>query len=149
MGSVALDSSVLIGLCRREDAHHDAVRAEIAAARVRDDSYVLPASVLSEILVGGYRNGTAAELRRRIVGLFGPVRVLDEQVALVAAELRSQNGSLRLPDALVIATGIVDDAVVLTCDHRLGAIDPRIQVIGREDRPPSPPRAGPPAASPG
>lgn len=149
MGSVALDSSVVIGLFRSDDVHHDAARTEVAAARIREDGYVLPASVLSEALVGGYRNGTAAELRRRIVGLFGPVRVLDEQVALVAAELRGEHRSLRLPDALVIATAIVEDAVVLTCDQRLGDIDPRVQVIGGRARPPSPPRAAPAQASRG
>ncbi len=130
MGAIALDASVVIGLFRQDDAHHDTARTEVAAARIREDSYVLPASVLSEALVGGYRNGTAAELRRRIVGLFGPVRVLDEQVAMVAAELRSRHRSLRLPDALVIATGVVDDAIVLTCDQRLAAVDQRVQVIG-------------------
>ncbi|MBW0118087.1 type II toxin-antitoxin system VapC family toxin [Pseudonocardia abyssalis] len=130
MGSIALDSSVVIALFRRDDAHHEAVRTEIAAARTREDVYVLPASVLSEAMVGAYRNATATELRRRIVGLFGPVRALDEQVALAAAELRGEHRSLRLPDAVVVATGIVDDAVVLTCDRRLAGVDPRVQVIG-------------------
>lgn len=130
MGAVTLDTSVVIGFFRFADAHHAAADAELAAARVRDDDFVLPASVLSEAMVGGYRNGTAAEMRRRIIGLFGPVRPADEEVALRAAELRSQHGSLRLPDALVIATGMVDDAVVLTCDRRLAGVDPRVQVIG-------------------
>jgi predicted nucleic acid-binding protein len=129
VGAIAIDASVLIGLFRREDTHHESARAEISAARVREDTYVLPMSVLSEVMVGAYRTGTAAELHRRIVGLFGPVRVLDEEVALAAAELRNRHRSLRLPDALVIATGIVDDAVVLTCDERLGEIDERVQVL--------------------
>lgn len=129
MGSVALDSSVVIALFRRNDLHHEVARTEIAAARTREDTYVLPASVLSEALVGAYRNATATELGRSIVGLFGPVRVLDEEVALVAAELRGEHRSLRLPDALVVATGIVDDATVLTCDRRLADVDPRVRVI--------------------
>ena len=130
MGAIALDSSVVIGLFRPADAHHHPVQAELGAARVRGDTFVLPASVLSESMVGGYRKGTATDMRRRIVGLFGPVRVLDEEVALTAAELRGRHRSLRLPDALVIATGIVDDAVVLTCDKRLAAVDPRVQIVG-------------------
>jgi len=38
-------------------------------------------------------------------------------------------GLFRLPDALVIATGIVDDATVLTCDKRLADVDSRVQVV--------------------
>jgi predicted nucleic acid-binding protein len=130
VGAVALDTSVVIGLFRPADAHHLSAQAALAATRARADDFVLPASVLSEALVGGYRNGTATEMRRRIVGLFGPVRVVDEQVALQAAELRQRHRSLRLPEALVIATGIVDNAVVLTCDRRLADVDPRVQVVG-------------------
>ncbi len=130
MGAVTLDASVVIGFLLADDAHHAASHAQLGAARVRGDAFVLPASVLSECMVGGYRNGTAPELRRRIVGLFGPVRLLDEEVALVAAELRTDHRSLRLSDALVIATGIVDKTTVLTCDKRLAAVDSRVQVIG-------------------
>lgn len=130
MGAVALDASVVIGLFRPDDAHHETARAELAAARRREDVFVLPASVLSEAMVGGYCNGTAPEMRRRIVGLFGPVRAIDEAVALAAAHLRARHRSLRLPDALVVATGIVDEAVVLTCDGRLADVDPRVQVVG-------------------
>ena len=130
MGAIALDSSVVIGLFRPDDTHHRSVQTELGAAHIRGDTFVLPASVLSESMVGGYRNGTAADMRRRIVGLFGPVRVLDEEVALAAAELRGRHRSLRLPDALVIATGVVEDAVVLTCDKRLAAVDQRVQVVG-------------------
>jgi predicted nucleic acid-binding protein len=130
MGAVTLDASVLIGFLLPDDAHHRPARTELSAARVRGDAFVLPASVLSESMVGGYRNGTAPELRRRIVGLFGPVRPLDEEIALVAAELRVGHRSLRLPDALVIATGIVDKTIVLTCDKRLASVDARVQVIG-------------------
>jgi predicted nucleic acid-binding protein len=130
MGTVALDASVVIGLFRAEDAHHHSTRSELAAARIRGDTFTLPASVLSEAMVGGYRNGTATELHRRIIGLFGPVRLPDEEIALKAAELRARHRSLRLPDALVIATGVVDNAMVLTCDKRLAAVDPRVQVVG-------------------
>jgi len=130
MGALALDASVVIGFLLSDDAHHDVARAEVSAARVRGDTFVLPASVLSESMVGGYRNGTAPDLRRRIVGLFGPVRPLDEEIALTAAEVRAEHRSLRLPDALVIATAVVDEAVVLTCDKRLGSVGPRVQVLG-------------------
>ncbi|MBA2323029.1 MAG: PIN domain-containing protein [Pseudonocardiales bacterium] len=129
MGKVTLDANVVIGLFRPADAHHNAVRTELAAARERADDFILPASVLSEAMVGGYRHGTEAEMRRRILGLFGPARSVDEDVALTAAELRAGHHSLRLPDALVIATGIIENATVLTCDRRLGTVHKSVRVI--------------------
>jgi hypothetical protein len=52
---------------------------------------------------------------------------------MAAAELRAQHRSLRLPDALVIATGIVDDAsVILTGDARWDGIDKRVELLGTD-----------------
>lgn len=132
MGAVVVDSSVVIGFIKPEDAQHEAAVAEIRAARIREDVLVLPATVLAESLVASYRAGPdiAEQMRRDLTAFFGAVRPVDERVAAVSARLRSSVRSLRLPDALVIATGVVDDAIVLTCDQRLGNIDPRVQVIG-------------------
>jgi len=69
------------------------------------------------------------DLIRRILGLFGEERVVDRAVARAAAQLRASHRQVRLPDALVVATGTVDGATVLTCDKGLAAIDPRVQVI--------------------
>jgi predicted nucleic acid-binding protein len=129
VGAVALDSSVVIGLLRADDVHHTGARDAVAEARLAGSVFVLPAITLAEAMVGAYRAGTAADRRRRILALFGPVRPVDEQIALAAAALRARHRHLRLSDALVIATGIVADAEVLTCDQRLGGIDPRVRVL--------------------
>ncbi|HVL84135.1 MAG TPA: PIN domain-containing protein [Pseudonocardia sp.] len=129
MGAVALDASILIAFLEPADTHHARAVSELRAVRTRGDEFVLPISVLSEVMVGGYRNGTAPELFRSLAGLFGPARRPDEAIALKAAELRARRSSLRLPDAFVIATGIVDNATVLTCDLRLAGVDPRVQVL--------------------
>ena len=82
---------------------------------------VLPGSALAEVLVGPSRRGaqavaTVRELIARVPFEVGP---LDEPVAVAAADLRARHKSLRLPDALVIATAVVRDAdVVLTTDRR-------------------------------
>ena len=122
----------MIGLIEPGDAHHKHAYTAIADARLGGAEFIVPVSVLSEVMVGAYRNGTATERHHDIVGLFGPARPLDKTAALVAAELRSRHGSLRLPDALVIATGIVTDAAVLTCDRRLARVDDRVEVIGAD-----------------
>ena len=132
MGAVVLDSSVVIGFFDAQDAHHAGAAAEIRAVRLRDDDFVLPATVLAESLVGIRRDGPAAtEVRRRdLVAFFGDVRPVDEEVAVISSELRHRHRSLRLPDALVVATAIVEDGVMLTCDRLLGTVDPRVQVVG-------------------
>lgn len=130
MGAIVLDSSVVIGLFEPRDAHHESASTAITDAHVAGDQFILPTSVLSEVMVGAYRDGIAATKLRIISGLFGPAHPTDEQVALAAAELRSRHRSLRPPDALVIATGIVADAAVLTCDKRLAGVDRRVQVVG-------------------
>lgn len=132
MGALTLDASVVIGLLQPDDAHHASTRAALADARLRGERFVLPASVLSEAMVGGYRLSTAVDRQRRIIGLFGSVRPIDGAVALAAAEIRARHRSLRLPDALVVATGVVEEAAVLTCDRRLADVDPRVRVIGAD-----------------
>lgn len=131
MGTLVLDSTVIIGFTRPDDANHVVARSEIRAAADRGDMLVLPATVLSESLVAAHRVGPAmaAEMRQVLTAFFGPERVVDGDVADRAAALRAAHRSLRLPDALVVATAIVDDAVALTCDKRLGSIDPRVHVL--------------------
>lgn len=132
MGALVLDSSVVIGLFEPRDAHHQSASSAIIDARAAGAQFVLPSSVLSEVMVGAYRNGVAAIKHRIITGLFGPALPPSEEVALAAAELRSRHRSLRLPDALVIATGVVAHAGVLTCDRGLATVDQRVQVIGAD-----------------
>jgi predicted nucleic acid-binding protein len=131
MGAIVVDASIVIGHFDARDAHHPAIERELAEAWARGDDYVLPASVLAESMVGRFRRepATAQERRDTTIQLFGDVRVVDEGVAIEAARLRADRPGLRLPDALVIATGIVDDAAVLTCDARWAAVDKRVRVV--------------------
>jgi PIN domain nuclease of toxin-antitoxin system len=131
MGAVVVDTSIVIGHFDSRDAHHPSVERVLAEAWARGDDYVLPASVLAESMVGRFRRDPATALQQRdvTIALFGDVRVVDEDVAIEAARLRAAQPALRLPDALVIATGIVDDAAVLTCDARWAAVDRRVRVV--------------------
>jgi predicted nucleic acid-binding protein len=76
------------------------------------DQLAMSASALAECMVGPARRGAAAiavvdELVDRL-----PVAVvaLGREVTREAARLRARHRSLRLPDALVIATAVVDGA---------------------------------------
>jgi predicted nucleic acid-binding protein len=121
MALIHLDAGVLIGFLDGNDAHHDASRATIAGALDRVDRLATAASALAECLVGPARRGEDAvaivhDLVRRL-----PIEVvsLDVEIATAAARLRARHRSLRLPDALVIATASVADADrLVTTDRR-------------------------------
>jgi predicted nucleic acid-binding protein len=133
VGAVVLDSSVLLALLDVDDALRAAVVDVVTDHHAQGGQFQVPASVLAEVLVAESRRGRSEVDRRRqtIRHLFGPTRVVDDDIAVVAAALRAEHKSLRLPDALVISTGIVDDAdAVLTADKRWTKVDKRIQVIG-------------------
>ena len=131
MGAVVIDANVVIAAAEPGDALHGSAVETLRSARLAGDEFILPASVLAEALVRAYRIGddvgTANE--RDLVGLFGPVRIIDQDVVSATARLRGRHRALRMADAFVIATGIVDRAITLTYDRRLGSIDPSVRVL--------------------
>lgn len=132
MGTVVLDASVMLALLDPEDALHEAATGALRAHRAGGDRFVLPASVLAEVLVGVARLGDDELEQRRgqIVAAFGAPAVLDESVAVAAARLHARHRSLRLPDAVVLATTHVLGAeAVLTGDKRWERLDARVKLV--------------------
>ena len=133
MGAVVLDSSVVIALFDPADAHHAASTVVVGAVWDAEDDVIMPASVLSEVMVAAYRHDPASAVVRleALDAAFGPPRAVDREVAVRAAELRGRHRGLRLPDALVLAVGQVDEVDrVLTADKRWVAVDGRVEVVG-------------------
>lgn len=133
MGAVIFDAGVVIGLFDAQDVHHQDAHQALQAARLGDQPILLPASALSEILIGAARLGERAFQigRDRTMAAVDGVPPVDSAVALAAARLRADHRSLRLPDALVIATGQALDAdAVVTADRSWSHYDRRVQVIG-------------------
>lgn len=121
MGLTVLDAGVVIGLLDASDSHHSGARNAIAAAQSRSDRLVLPVSAYAETLVEPYRRGEGSGeiVDRFLDGLAIAIEPIDRAVASAAAELRAAHRSLRLPDALVIATAIAIHADrLLTTDTR-------------------------------
>lgn len=127
MGVALLDTSIVIGALNRDDALH-----EIAgqAVRTERDRHALAISALTytEILVGPLRaGGQAVEVVERFAA---QVRIVDlsPAIARLAAELRATRG-LKLPDAVIVATGLRLEAdVIMTADARWKGI-PRVVVV--------------------
>ena len=132
MGLTVLDAGMVIGVLDGADIHHDAARRLLAAAVANGDSLAVPASVYAELLVGPARRGTAA--RRAVDAFLGDlpadVEPITRQSAARAAELRATHGPrLRLPDALVVATGIHLKADrILTTDRRWPKLPIKVEV---------------------
>lgn len=141
MGTVVLDTSVILALFDPDDAlHHPAVEA-VRRHHAAGARFVLPAIVLAELLVGTARLGDEElEVRQRqITATFGSPIPVDEVIAVAAARLRALHRFLRLPDALVLATANIATAeVVLTGDKKWHALDPRVELIGLDPDPGEP-----------
>lgn len=129
MGTVVLDSSVLLGVADADDALH---LASVAALRERQqEDFVVPASVFAEIMVGALRLGerTAQRIEDMVDDLASTVQPIDREIAREAAAIRARRPGIRLPDALVLATGAVLDAEVLTADKRWREEPGRVTVL--------------------
>lgn len=132
MGTVVLDASVVLALFDPQDSLHEPASTAARRCRGRGDEFILPASVLAEVLVGAARRGEAAltVTHQRTVAAFGSPCPAGEEVAVAAARRRARHRALRLPDALVLATADAAGAdIVLTGDKRWAGMDERVQVI--------------------
>ncbi len=128
MALIVLDASVLIAHLDPTDALHR--RAVVALQTVAADDLVLPASALAETLVAPARRGRLTEVRDAIERMLIRIQPLTDAMAQDAARLRAAHRSLRLPDALVIATGNdLDAAAVLTSDRKWARLSPRTRLI--------------------
>ncbi len=132
MATAVLDTSVVVALLSPTDRLHDAATKAVADLELSGAAFALPTLVYAEVLVGVLRRDRAsAEALDRFLGVAIDQLVdLTREVATAAARLRADNVALRLPDAVVIGTGQVLDAVVLTGDRQWARYDGRVQVVG-------------------
>ena len=128
MALIVLDASVVIAHLDPADALH--ARAVSALTAVSGDDLVLPASALAETLVSPARRGRLADARAAIDALLIGIAPLTDTIAEGAAGLRAAHRTLRLPDALVLATGDHLDADgVLTADRKWARLSSRTRTI--------------------
>ena len=119
MDPLILDASVLIGLLDTADSHHDRAVDEVDRADRAEHQLLTPASAYGEALIAFARAGRINDARDAIAGMGITVVPLTAPIAERAAELRARHDSLRLPDALVLATAHEHDGALLTYDERL------------------------------
>jgi predicted nucleic acid-binding protein len=129
MGLSVVDTSVLVAFLETTDSHHEAAVRELTRARA-SHTLVIPTVVYAEVLVGPCRLGQKPEaIADRFLSRVGGIETVSVAIARRAARVRATTG-LKLPDALVIATGQELDAdEVLTADRRWQRLDRRVRVI--------------------
>lgn len=132
MATAVLDTSVVVALLSPTDRLHDAATKAVADLELSGAAFALPTLVYAEVLVGVLRRERAsAEALDRFLGVaIDQLVELTREIATAAAQLRAGDPALRLPDAIVIGTGQVLDAAVLTGDRQWARYDGRVQVVG-------------------
>jgi hypothetical protein len=126
--AVVLDSDAVVGFLDREDALHNAADSAIRDL-IREQRLLVSAVTYAEVLTGA-RLGHHDEDRVRgfFAQLISEVLPVDLAVADAAAELRSRLGSLRMPDALILATAETNPDVdlIVTGDTKV----PKVPELG-------------------
>jgi len=125
MAAVALDADVVIAFLDASDDQHERAVEELRPRLAAGDDLLLSASVYAEVMVRPLQRGTDATVDEFLDGIGATVVSIDRATARRAAHLRTQHRSLRLPDALSLATAIESHAELLTLDHRLRRISKR------------------------
>jgi predicted nucleic acid-binding protein len=121
---------VLIGFLDENDAHHVRAVRELRPWLAAGNTLLLPATVFSELLVGPARLGVHERVEAFVDEAGMEVVPVNRSIARRAAHLRATVQSLRLPDALVIATAVEREASLLTLDERLQRIVERLVTSG-------------------
>lgn len=134
MGLTVLDAGVIIAVLDGDDAHHGVAREALHDVLERGHRLALPASAYAEIMVGPLRRGrdAATTVDAFIDALPAIIEPATRDIARAAAALRARHGrSLRLPDALVLATAQVLGADgVLTTDTGWPDTGMAVRVVG-------------------
>ena len=118
--AVVLDSDAVIGFLDEDDALHRAADAEIRKL-LGEQRLLVSAVTYAEVLTGA-KLGHHPE--KQVAGFFAELISemipVDVAVAEQAADFRAQLKSLRMPDALILASAQIDPEIdlVVTGDER-------------------------------
>ncbi len=127
MAPVALDADVLIAFLDSGDAQHQRAVKELRTKMAAGERLLLAASVYAEVMVRPLERGTDAKVEEFLLAAKVVVIDVDRPLARRAARLRARHRSLRLGDALSLATALQNGAQLLTFDQRLRRVAAREQ----------------------
>jgi predicted nucleic acid-binding protein len=123
---VALDADIVIAFLDPGDHQHAAAVAELRPRLAAGDELLVGATVYAETIVRPRQQGTHATVDQFLDSAGIAVVAIDRAIALRAAALRADHPSLRLPDAMSLATAIATDSTLLTLDKKLRQLAKRV-----------------------
>ncbi len=117
---ILLDSTVIVGFLDADDALHEPAVArlrEVLGTRPLVASVISYAEVMTGVSLGHHTHSATEGFFDELLSELLPV---DRPVAARAATLRSAHSALKMPDALILATGEVHPEIdtVLCADAR-------------------------------
>jgi predicted nucleic acid-binding protein len=124
---VALDADIVTAFLDPGDEQHATAVAELRPRLAAGDELLAAATVYAESIVRPLQQGTDATVDEFFDAAGISIVPIDRTVARRAAVLRAEHQSLRLPDAMSLATAIVTDSALLTLDKKLRQIARRVQ----------------------
>jgi predicted nucleic acid-binding protein len=117
MGIALLDSNTVIGFLDADDRLHEVADAAVRAA-ASEHVFAVSVVTVAELLTGAKLGHHDERTVRRFFAQTVSRRIpLDEPAAERAAELRAAQKTLKMPDALILATADLNADVVLTGDE--------------------------------
>ncbi|GII83598.1 hypothetical protein Ssi03_15880 [Sphaerisporangium siamense] len=133
MPTVMLDTNIVAGLLDPGDALHEGALDAVRRWEGRAASFAISVITWSELRVGAVRRGPMAEkaLAEFRSAAVDRIVAVDEAVAESAALLRARDLTLRMPDALIIATAREAGAeALLSGDQKfLGAAPDLVELV--------------------
>lgn len=122
--AVVLDSDAVAGFLDRDDALHEAADAAIRDV-IGEHQLFASAETYAEVLTGArLGHHDEAAVSGFFAELISAILPVDAVVADRAAELRSRSRSLRMPDALILASADTEASVeiVVTGDQQIAKV---------------------------
>jgi predicted nucleic acid-binding protein len=125
MARVALDADIVIAFLDPSDAQHQRVVETLGAHLAAGDELLAAATVYAEVMIRPLQHGTDAKVDEFLGAIGAHIIEVGRPLARRAAELRARHSSLRLPDAVSLATALLSDAELLTLDRGLQRVADR------------------------
>lgn len=119
MARVALDADVVIAFLDAGDGQHERAVDLLRPLFGEGAEIVIGASVYAEVMVRPLARGVGDRVDEFLDAVGATVVAIDRELARRAAGLRARHRSLRLPDALALATALGAGADLVTLDQRL------------------------------
>ncbi len=122
MASIVLDADVLIGFLDPADVQHERAVELTRPWLTGEHELHMGAGAYAEILIRPLRGHTDARVDAFLDAANVQIVTIDRALARSAAKLRARHRSLRLPDALSLATALSLSAELATFDQQLQRI---------------------------